>query len=609
MKNIISILCAAILGMMTASCGFLDESPVTSFSEESVYSTPEALETSLVGCYNAFYGSAMYQGEMGQFLQYASLLVNWKGKRTDAKFTQALDLTMYSVNDNNRKMFSALYSAVYKCNKLIDGLKGSPVEDAFKVEIEAEARLLRGILYFTLVRLYGDVPLVLTPAKTVADASVPRMHYTEVYRQILDDLSYAEANMRDSERQMAVSGTSGRPHKWAATSFKVAVYVQIACLLENKDMQWFDLAKEGRAPDFTVLDNVKDGGIRNENEAWTLALETARSVISDSGYELADKYTDLFRWEAPEDYQLKERIFVLQSTDNGAVGCYLATRTLPVYPGGTLNVSAENKNSVMIRPSRFVFQKWAKTYGGAVADKDERTDVKNVLYVSCPDPRFDATFIHTSYYNQNTKKDVALYPSSGCVRTKNANEPYFKKYLNPRYNVGNSYADFYMLRYADILLMAAEAAASLSSPGDEYWNEALGYIEQIHARARRTVPDGAPQASQPVWKEGKFYTRDQLVKAIMWERVFEMGCEGHEFFDTHRRGAQYIIDEITSPLNSFLELSDQSHGEKSYTNYIYNGGGLPVEPDEVRKGLLIAFPEEEMRYNPAIGNQNDFFVL
>ena len=83
MKNIISILCAVILGMMTASCGFLDESPVTSFSEESVYSTPEALETSLVGCYNAFYGSAMYQGEMGQFLQYASLLVNWKGKRTD----------------------------------------------------------------------------------------------------------------------------------------------------------------------------------------------------------------------------------------------------------------------------------------------------------------------------------------------------------------------------------------------------------------------------------------------------------------------------------------------------------------------------------------------
>ena len=89
-----------------------------------------------------------------------------------------------------------------------------------------------------------------------------------------------------------------------------------------------------------------------------------------------------------------------------------------------------------------------------------------------------------------------------------------------------------------------------------------------------------------------------------------MSCEGHEFFDTHRRGVRYIIDEITVPMNEFLALSDQSYGSKSYKSLLYNGVTLPTEPDVVRKGLLVAFPEDEIRYNQAIDydDQNDFYV-
>lgn len=594
-----------ILLLILSSCSeFLEEVPSTSFSESSAYSTEEALEASLTGCYSAMQGSSMFQGEMAEYLQYCSLLVHWKGTRTQQQWVQAFDLTMYSVNSNNQKMFSALYAAVFRCNKLIDALPSSPVDDGFKKEIEAEARLLRGILYFTLVRLYGDVPLVLAPASNVSETAVPRTPYQQVYAQIIADFEYAHANMRDESRQTAVTGTSGRPHRWAAASFLAAVYVQIACLMENPQDQWFDLSKEGRAPDFSHC------GIADASAAWKLALDTAESVIAEGGYSLAEDYRSLFSWASPEDYMLKERIFVLQSTDNGTSGNYMAVRTLPEYPEGTHNVTTENKNTGRIRPERFVFQKWAATYGGVRAD-DSRTDVKNRLYLSCPDPRFDATFIHTSYFNQNRNADVALYPSKGCVRNKCSSEPYFRKYLNPRYDVGNSYADFYMMRYADVLLMAAEASASLSEgPGDAYWQKALDYVGEIHARARRSVPEGEPEAAQPTWEGRTFADADELVKAIMWERVFEMSCEGHEFFDTHRRGVRYIIDEITVPMNEFLALSDQSYGSKSYKSLLYNGVTLPTEPDVVRKGLLVAFPEDEIRYNQAIDydDQNDFYV-
>ena len=64
-------------------------------------------------------------------------------------------------------------------------------------------------------------------------------------------------------------------------------------------------------------------------------------------------------------------------------------------------------------------------------------------------------------------------------------------------------------------------------------------------------------------------------------------------------------------VNEFLDKAPQSYGSKSYKSVLFNGQPLPVEPSEVRKGLLLAFPEEEIRFNPAIGpeHQNDFYIL
>lgn len=601
MKNYIY---AALLLCLTSCVGFLEEVPTTSLSEETVYSTEYDLEAGVIGCYASMRGGGGWQGELSEYLQYASCLVRWKNARSTENWTQTLTLSMFPKNTINEKYYNFFYSSIYKCNRFIENMPFSPVDSTFRNEVEAEARLIRAIGYFGLVRLYGDVPLILETAKNIEETGSPRVSYMRVYEQILKDIEFAEKYMRSPERQMEVTGATGRPHKWAATSLKVAVYAQIACMLENKEYHFFDLSKEGRAPDFSFA------GIASAQDAWTLSLEAAESVMESGAYALADSYADLFRWTNPEDFQLKERVFVLQASDNASDGIYIAARTLPLYPEGSSNVSVNNNNAGRIRPERYVLQKWAKIHGGKL--QKNRSDSLKTIYTGCKDPRFDVSYFHTKYMRLDDSSTVRIYPANGRVAAKNAYEAYFKKYLSPDFDMGSGTADFYLMRYAEVILYAAEAAASLSAgPGDANWNKALDYMELIHARARRSVEGGSEYPNMAAW--GTLSSAKELVDVIMWERVFEMHGEGHEFFDTHRRGAKYMSEWLAKPLNEFLRMPEQggdANTSGSVFRNLYDSHFIEEDPQKLRRSVLLAFPDVEFRNNPAItpDQQNDFYV-
>ena len=90
-----------------------------------------------------------------------------------------------------------------------------------------------------------------------------------------------------------------------------------------------------------------------------------------------------------------------------------------------------------------------------------------------------------------------------------------------------------------------------------------------------------------------------------------MSCEGHEFFDPHRRGAKYLVDEITRPLNAFLAEPNQSMvpdgaQDKTYKSVLFNGRTLPEDVEQVRKGLLLAFPDIERADEIRIGAEKEF---
>jgi hypothetical protein len=196
--------------------------------------------------------------------------------------------------------------------------------------------------------------------------------------------------------------------------------------------------------------------------------------------------------------------------------------------------------------------------------------------------------------------ELKIYPQT-ISRSNTSAFPYFKKYASPNYNVTTGDADIYMFRFAEVYLNAVEAAAYL---GDDA--KARKYMDVLHARARRSVPDGQEESLQPSWDGLVFADKDEMMTRIFWERIFEFFGESKEYYETHRHGAAWLLENIIKPKNDFLELPNQ----QDLRGYYYPDAPWLYSEDinDARKGLLSGFPVEEVLYNSAISNngRNDF---
>ena len=257
-------------------------------------------------------------------------------------------------------------------------------------------------------------------------------------------------------------------------------------------------------------------------------------------------------------------------------------------------------NPGLIRPCRYVFQRWARTYGGNT--RNEGTDI---FYTSCNDPRLDASYIYNSYEATATErgerydapKEVSIYPAKN-----GSDQCYFKKYFFPQFDQDAGYADYHLLRLPEMYYIAAEACAQLGETGAQGL-DAYGYIDVIHARARASAEE---PSEKPAWTRGEFSTTEELVTEIFWERVYEMGGEGHEWFDSHRLGAKWVLENLNEPLHSFL----QEPGQSSYRNTYWYGRGfeLTLTLDNVRNCLMCDYPKYEILYNQALtSNDQNYF--
>lgn len=611
MKYIFKIFIISLMTFCLSGCAdFLKERQETSYSESNFFSSESDFEAAVLGIHRQLASSGFKTGAFCEWLAPASGIAHWGNTNALVnpleRWTCCLKFTRFSKHPEAYDSFKSFYKTIYLCNHLLDILKDSSVDESFKKEIEGEVYFLRAMSYFYLVRLYGDVTLHTEAPEDFDRIYGPREDFWKVYVRIIKDLDIASEQMRDFNRMLAAAGgnSSGRVCNYAAISCRSLVYLTIGTLLAHPDDNFW----VNRTPDFSEI------GIQTAEDAFRLALADADDVISNGPFELCPDYRQLFRWTEPEDWQLKERIWAMpRSPESGDGGSALTMWALPCYYMGTEKV----ENFGRCRPDRWFFQKWCSRYGGKKGSEMpasvNKYGANNAdIYVYCPDPRFDVNLVHTTFPGQGGTI-YNCYPADNRIYTANSTLmkyygfPFYKKYYDPTFNNSVGNADLYVMRLAEIYLIAAEATANLyGSSSNTFGKTAMDYVNVILDRARKSV-DGAEATEPADWTAADFADKEELLNAIFWERCFEMPFEHHEYFDTHRMGAHWIVENISIPKNIFLyekEQEDFISGGETCSGYrsIYYGTGFRYDEDWtlVRKGLISAYPYDELVYNSCL---------
>jgi len=618
MKNLTKYALILLAGLSMNSCtDFLEENPTTSLSESSVYTTKAALEANVVGCYQVFHNSKLMKGTAQEFEWTNSALLIWKtGRKTD-EWLDGLKFACYTTtNDDNNNPWTNLWPGINRCNKVLDKLPGSPVEESYKKEIEAEVKFIRAYLYSMAVRKWGDIPLLTHSCANASEAFAPKTAWYKVYAQIFDDLDFAEKNMRDRSRQESLNPEKNRPYKYAATALKTELYLYIGNLLNSPNDNFWDSSKDAelkaagkdpRTPDFTKM------GITSAADAYRLAYESAEKVINEGGYSLESDYRTLFRWTDHSDFFSNEGIFVLPGSGSSG-SSYLTVRTVPQYPTGCKQATtkAKNSNSGRVRPSQFAVDNFLK-YSGGVKCEDP-SDVRNGLYISTTDPRFEASYFidFESFTAVKNETNIKTYPDLMAWKYPtdvSFSFPYCKKYFEPLYNASSCNAGMYLIRLGGIYLMAAEAAAHLSgSTGDANWTNAVAKVNTLRERARKSHDAGVgDSACPPAWTASTYTTKDDLLEAIFWERFIECGFESNDSYCVHCNGATWLSN-YAKKVNAFYN-NPNLKAMRDYTFVTRIGESALYEENatELRKSLVSPIPTCETNANPNIGSPADFY--
>lgn len=409
---------------------------------------------------------------------------------------------------------------------------GSDVSDADKTRITAEARFLRGHYYFELKRLYNNVPYV--DETTDYSLGIEKIaNNADVWPKIEADFKYAYDNL--PETQSAV----GRANKWAAAAYLAKAYMYQKKYAEAKAL--YDL----------IIANGKTTGGKK--------------------YGLVANYADLFK--ASNDNN-EESIFAIQAAANtGNVNnanpefdLNFPYNTGPNGPGNCcgffqpsfdlVNSFRTNANGLPLLDGSYNAPANEVKNDQGVQSKDPFTPDAGSL-----DPRLD----HSVGRRGIPYLDWMDHPGYDWIRKQDYGGPYSpKKYTyyksdvgkfqdNSTWTPGYTALNYTIIRYADVLLMAAEAEIEVGS-----LTKALEYVNMIRKRASNpgsfvTRTDGTMAAKYVIseYTASAFATKEAARTIVRFERKLELSGEGHRFFDLVRWG----IAEST--LNAYFTYEGQ----------------------------------------------------
>lgn len=454
MKTFKYIAMAAIAATMVSCDDFFDtESP--SAMDASVFTS--ASQTSLVinGVYNCFGEDYSYRKRLS-WIQAMNTDIEYN-RKTDAGYKA---LTEYNSNPantqvsrtNGKDAWGTLTSAMCRATSIIDGIHDN--SDLKKSEFRyflGEAYFLRAFVTLEMVKLWGDIPFMASNS----DFTSLKRDRNEAFEQIREDLQNAKVYLPWSESDSCVGIAKNnicRPNRAAAAALLARADLMYAGMALRPDT-WIN----GGGSSCSVQYNIKDAGKRLE--LYKEAMNACKEVIDHYGdSKLASDYSQVFKdlCQDKTSFTNTEWLWVMPMED-GARGQFLNFNA-PGYKNGNkyvLNCGNSSVQSAVCVVPTLIFdfdpqdkRKWVtimpSIWTGATNGKDAigstaTTDALKDLF-----PEHDGTS-NIAYQKKTSIKECYLgkYRYEWCSR---------------EISSGDDGIDIPVLRYADVLLMYAEAA-------------------------------------------------------------------------------------------------------------------------------------------------------
>lgn len=463
-----SYLLALALGLSMFACSTLEEEALSQLEPDERVVDLQTVETTVAGAYGNLSARAFLSRGLGLTLMLRSDMVAIGNPSTAAEriehdifTTSTTNPLILNPSNPERSFWPRLYQMVRGANETLREVEVLEEQSpGVKEELEGRARFIRAYAYYHLVRLFGDVPYLDENTPTIEASVMERTPVETVYENIISDLEYAKEWLPDSRSNRALPG------KAAASAFLASVYLT--------------------------------------REEYNMAYDEATEIISKAEtYDLAlePNFRNLFDAALTDDS--KEPIFVIDfvaTNINDESRDYLAAFT-GFYGQGTYYPSGGW--SVMV-PSLKVYETWQ--------DGDYRKEV------SLDDTALD------------NMGNLLSFTEFSSLDGRNTNRPHIAKYTAmagslPQANTSgrDSESNYQLMRYAEVLLIAAEAAAELGLT-----DEADQYINMLRERARNGDGSGTPSAV-PADISGA------TVEDVLEERRLELAFEHKRWYDIVRR--------------------------------------------------------------------------
>lgn len=440
----------------------------------------------------------------------------------DSWIYQVLDEFDLSISPSEKDMFNenwkAYDKAIFRCKKLLSKMEQIDWQGdtEYKNYIEGQARFLRAYMYFDMVRIWENVPLITLPT----EENTPQAEVDDVYKLIAEDLVFASKMNSDAYTTSWAEKNDGRVNKWAAKSLLARVYLFYTGYYNKTDLA-------GIVSKADVLAGLED-------------------VISQGGYSLLTDYATM--WPASASYKKNK-----EKDETKYAGKGNPETVFAIKYNYTSNYDGKvdgNHWLVMLGMRKETVYPYSKGWGACTVASQlwnafETGDTRRELsIINFAQEKINANIDDQRDYTGFTNKKYT--PISTIVDGKVMDAVEALGAVN--FMIGQ-YQDYVSIRYADVLLMAAEMGSA----------NAQTYFDSVRKRSG-------------------LGSKSATFENIMTERRYEFAFEGHRYFDLRRRGINYASQTIAT--NTTLKNGGVNTTKVIKAENVLNTRGFQQIPQE-----------------------------